>query len=182
MAKLVSATYGDALFELALESGKLDEVWDEVIFLRDTVRTNRELASLLVHPRVSEEEKKTLVKNIFGGQMSDITMGFIMIVIEKGRTGDIEAILNYFCEKARENKNIGVAHVTSATALSDEQKKNIESRLLDTTKYVSYEMDYRVDEKLIGGIVIRIGDRVFDGSVKNCIDRMSGELSKIRLS
>lgn len=170
------------MFELALEDEKLDEVWEEVKFLGDAIRTNKEFASLLVHPRVSEEEKKALVKNIFGGQLSDITMGFIMIVIEKGRAGDIEIILNYFCEKAREYKNIGVAHVTSATALSDKQKKSIENRLLDTTKYVSYEMDYRVDENLIGGIVIRIGDRVFDSSVKNCIDKMSRELSKIQLS
>ncbi len=181
MAKLVSATYGDALFELALEDDKLDEVWEEVKFLGDAIHTNREFASLLVHPRVSEDEKKNLVGNIFGGQLSDITMGFIMIVIEKGRAGDIETILNYFCVKAREYKNIGVAHVTSAAGLSDEQKKSIEKKLLDTTKYVSYEMDYRVDEKLIGGIVIRIGDRVFDSSVKNCLDKMSRELSKIQL-
>lgn len=169
------------MFELALEDEKLDEVWEEVKFLGDTIRTNREFASLLVHPRVSEDEKKTLVKNIFDGQLSDITMGFIMIVIEKGRAGDIETILNYFSEKAREYKNIGVACVTSAAGLSDEQKKSIEKKLLDTTKYVSYEMDYRVDEKLIGGIVIRIGDRVFDSSVKNCLDKMSRELSKIQL-
>ena len=181
MAKLVSATYGDALFELALEDDKLDEVWEEVKFLEETLSTNSEFASLLVHPRVSEEEKEALVKNIFDGRLSSITMGFIMIVLEKGRAGDIEAILNYFCEKAREYKNIGVAYVTSAAELSDEQKKSIEHRLLDTTKYVSYEMNYKVDEKLIGGIVIRIGDRVFDSSVRNCLDKMSRELSKIQL-
>lgn len=181
MAKLVSATYGDALFELALEDGKLDGILKEVEFLKDSLSTNSELSPLLTHPRVSEEEKKALMKDIFGGRLSDITMGFVMIVIEKGRIGDIETILNYFCEKAREYKNIGVAHVTSAVSLSDKQKKSIEDRLLDTTKYVSYEMDYNVDEKLIGGIVIRIGDRVFDSSVKNCIDKMSRELSKIQL-
>lgn len=181
MAKLVSATYGDALFELALENEILDTVWDEVKLLLTVWEENKDFAALLVHPRVSDEEKKELVKNIFDGKLSDTTMGFIMVVIEKSRTSDIEAILKYFCDKAKEYKNIGVAYISSATTLSDEQKKNIEAKLLNVTKYSSFEMNYTVDEKLIGGMVIRIKDRVYDSSVKNKLDRMSRELSKIQL-
>lgn len=182
MAKLVSATYGDALFELALDENMLDKVWEEVKLLISVWNENREFASLLVHPRISHEEKEKLIKDVFDGKISDITMGFIMVVISKGRAGDIEAILAYLCDKAREYKNIGVAYVTSATVLSDEQKKAVEDKLLSVTKYVTYEMNYKVDASLIGGVVIRIGDRVYDSSVKNSLDRMSRELSKIQLN
>jgi len=182
MAKLVSVTYGDALFELALENDNLDTVWEEVKLLQTVWSENKDFAALLVHPRVAEDEKRELVKNIFEGKLSDTTMGFIMIVIDKGRTSDIEAILKYFCDKAKEYKNIGVAYISSATTLSDEQKKNIESKLLDVTKYSSFEMNYTVDKSLIGGMVVRIKDRVYDSSVKNSLDKMSRELSKIQLS
>ena len=81
-----------------------------------------------------------------------------------------------------EEKKIGVACVTSAAALSDHQKKDIEARLLETTSYVKFRMEYSVDPALIGGMVIKIGDRVVDSSVKTKLENMAKELNKIQLS
>ena len=72
--------------------------------------------------------------------------------------------------------------MTSATELSDQQKKDIEAKLLATTSYVEFRMKYAVDKSLIGGMVIRIGDRVVDSSVKTKLETMARELSKIQLS
>ena len=81
----------------------------------------------------------------------------------------------------KEYKNIGTAYVTSAVALTDEQKAAVEKRLLETTKYVQFEMHYSVDAELIGGMVIRIGDRVVDSSIKSKLYSLTRELSKIQL-
>ena len=104
------------------------------------------------------------------------------IAIEKGRSSDIESILDYFSDRAREYNKIGVAQITSAVSLTDAQKKQIKDRLLQVTDFVDYETEYEVDEKLIGGLVIRIGDRVFDSSVKNRIEKMQRSLTKIQLN
>ena len=109
-------------------------------------------------------------------------MGFLRIVIEKGRQSELEAIFSYFIAKVKEYKKIGLAHVTSAVELSDAQKKQIEARLLATTVYESLETEYTVDESLIGGLVIRIGDRVVDSSIKTRLYEMKKELMKIQLS
>ena len=72
----------------------------------------------------------------------------------------------YFVDRVKEHKNIGTAYVTSAVELSEAQKAAVEKRLLETTKYVEFEMHYSVDTDLIGGMVIRIGDRVVVSSIK----------------
>lgn len=80
--------------------------------------------------------------------------------------------------RIKEYKNIGIAYVTSAFELSAAQKKEIEEKLLNTTGYAEMEMHYSTDAALIGGLVIRIDDRVVDSSVKRQLERMSTALSQ----
>ena len=181
MAKLVSKTYGDALFELALELDKIDIIQEEVEVILQVLKTNEEFIKIMSHPRISVEEKSSILENVFKGKVSDEVMGFLMTIEDKGRFQEINSILTYFVDKVREYKKIGVAYVTSATALTDSQKKAIESRLLETTSYVSFLMEYDVNPALIGGMVVRIGDRVVDSSIKCKLDNMAKELSKIQL-
>lgn len=176
MAKLVSKTYGEALFDLAIEEDKLDVISEEVRFVSDTLAENRDLFRLLNHPKITVEEKIKVVENIFKGRLSDTMTGFLVLVAQKGRNGELPEILSYFSKKVKEYKNIGVASVTSATALSDGQKADMEKRLLEITGYVSFETRYEVDESLIGGMVIRIGDRVVDSSIRTKLDNMAKAL------
>ena len=83
--------------------------------------------------------------------------------------------------QVKEYKKIGTAYVTAPLPLSDEQKAAVEKRLLETTKYVEFEMHYDVDAALIGGLVIRIGDRVVDSSVKNKLTSLTRELTQITI-
>ena len=149
MAKLVSKTYGEALFDLAVEEGQLDVVEEEVRLLLATCDENEDFIKLLNHPKITREEKVKVVETVFKDRLSQTMTGFLVLVVEKGRNDELESILKYFLERVREYKNIGVAKVTSAVPLSEEQKKSVEQRLLETTKYVSFEMDYAVDESLI---------------------------------
>ena len=71
--------------------------------------------------------------------------------------------------------------MTTAVALTDVQKSAVEKRLLDTTRYESFEMNYSVDESLIGGMVIRIGDRVVDSSIKTKLYELSKNLRSIQV-
>lgn len=176
MAKLVSRTYGEALFDLAVEQEQLDAIEEEVRLLLAAFEENRDLKRLLNHPKLTREEKVKVVEEIFKGRLSETVVGFLVLVVEKGRNEQLEPILNDFLERVREYRNIGVASVTSAVSLSEEQKKAVEKRLLETTKYVAFEMDYTVDEALIGGLVIRIGDRVVDSSIRTRLDHMAKTL------
>ena len=108
-------------------------------------------------------------------------VGFLVLIVEKGRYNEIRQIFTYFLEQIKEFKRIGVAYVTSATPLTAEQQKKIEEKLLATTKYIQFEMHFDVDQSLIGGMVIRIGDRVVDSSIRTKLNQMTQTLSKVQL-
>ena len=181
MAKLVSKTYGDALFEIAEESGRMDTFFEEVKDVLDVLSKNADLAKLMNHPKVVKEEKIQVIENIFKGRISDEIVGLMRMIVDKGHFGEIENVLNYFIGEVKESKNIGTAYVTTASELSEAQRQQVEKRLIQTTKYVEFEMHYDVDTALIGGMVIRIKDRVVDSSIKTKLYDRSRELSKKKL-
>ncbi len=182
MAKLVSKTYGDALFELALENDTVDTLYEEAMAVDEVFLGNDELIKLLNHPKIDKDNKIQIIEEIFKGKVSDDMTGFLTVIVRKDRYNDIDAIMKCFIDEVREYKKIGVAYVTSAIELSDKQKKDVEKRLLDTTQYEVFDMNYTVDESVIGGMIIRIGDRVVDSTIKSKIEKMSRELLKIQLA
>ncbi len=177
MAKQVDITYGNALFELAVEENIMDSLYEEVIQLTDILKDNYDIIRLLSHPRIEKSEKKGIIENTFGDRVSDELTGLMVMVVEKGHINSLIDIFNYFIKQVKKAKNIGLAQVTSAIELSDSQKAAIEKRLIETTTYNTMEIDYSVDKSLIGGLVIRIEDRVVDSSIRTRLDSMSKTLA-----
>lgn len=182
MAKLISKTYGEALFELAAEENKVDSFAEEIQALRQILAENIELTRLMNHPKIIKEEKLQILKNIFEGRIDSELLGFLSLLIAKDRYGEADSILQYFLDQVKELKGIGVAYVTTPEVLKEEQKKQIVIRLLETTGYQQMEMHYAQDESLIGGMVIRIGDRIVDSSIKTKLDELQKQLMKIQLN
>ena len=181
MAKLISKTYGDALFELAVEKDKVDVLLEEIQQLKGVLSENEDFGRLMNHPKIIKEEKIQVAKNVFEGRLSEELLGFLTIIITKDRYKDIDAILDYFVAEVKRYKGIGVATVTTAVPLKEEQCKRIEQKLLDTTEYTQMEMHYHLDETLIGGMVVRIGDRVVDSSIKTKLSELQKDLLKVQL-
>lgn len=178
---MISKTYGDALFELALEENAVDSLAEEVQMVLNVLEENEELMKLLHHPKIVKEEKIKIIQDIFKGRVSDNLTGFLEIIVDKDRYNEIPSIFRFFLDLVKEYKNIGVAYVTTAVELKDAQKEDLKKRLLETTKYETFEMHYQTDASLIGGMVIRIGDRVVDSSIKSKLEEMSRNLMKIQL-
>lgn len=181
MAKLVSKTYGDALFSVALEENRVDAFYEEVQGMKEIIAQNGELQKLLDNPKVIKEDKIKLIEEAFTGHVAKEMIGLIALLISKGHSADIISVFDYFIGLVKEEKKIGSAFVTTAVALTEVQKSAVEKRLLDTTRYESFEMDYSVDPSLIGGMVIRIGDRVVDSSIKTKLYELSKNLRSIQL-
>ncbi len=176
MAKLVSATYGDALFDAAVGENRVDAFYEEAEAVLQAFRDNGDLGELLNHPKIVKEDKISIIENIFGKFVSKEMTGFLATIVTKDRSGDITAIFEYFLNKVKEFKKIGTAFVTTPMELSEAMKTKVKNRLLQTTGYREFEMKYAVDESLIGGMIIRIGDRVIDSSIRHRLDALSREL------
>ncbi|MEF9941233.1 MAG: ATP synthase F1 subunit delta [Lachnospiraceae bacterium] len=182
MAKLVSKTYGDALFAVALEKNRIDEFYEEVQGVLNILRENVELNSLMDHPKIVKEDKVKIIESTFKTRVCDEIIGLMALLITKNHYADTASVFEYFIRMVKEEKKIGIAYITTAVTLSDMQKQSIEQRLLHTTRYEQFEMYYQVDETLIGGMVIRINDRVVDSSIKTKLYELSKELKKIQIA
>ena len=167
MAKLVAKVYADALFEVALSKGMLDEVYEEIVSIRDIFSEHNELKDILKSPMISAEDKKDVIKNLFSDRLSSEVYGLILQLIEKHRQSELMRVCAYLIDEIKEYKKIGKAYIISAYELGADERKSIEDRLLATTAYESFEFVYNVDESLIGGLSIRIKDRLIDASLKS---------------
>lgn len=177
MAKLVSKVYGDAYVSVVSEKNNLIDALEEIKSVKNILLENVEIIELLDSPKMDDEEKIDFVKGIFENHISVDSLGFLLTVIEKKRQAELISILDYVIDCIKELLLIGKATVTTALPLDDSKKDKIVDELLKSSHYKSLEAEYVVDESIIGGIVIRIGDRVVDSSVKTRIEKMRKMLS-----
>jgi len=182
MAKLISKTYGEALFELAVEENKVDVLASEISAILDILNQNPDFVNLLNHPKISKEEKLQVVEEVFGGKVSKEIQGFLNIIVAKERNKELMAIMEYFLDEVKAMKGIGVCYVTTPMELKEAQKEAIVKKLIETTEFKEMEMHYTVDKALIGGMVIRIGDRVVDSSIQAKLSKLEAQLLKIQLA
>ena len=182
MAKLVTKTYGEALMELAIEEQKMDALAEEAKAVLDAIAANPEMMGFFQHPKIGKEEKLSFVEQVFTPFISDTMVGFLRLIVQKDRYVDMDGILEYFLDAVKAYKKIGVAEVTSAVALSQEQQNQLVQKLLETTPYVQFETSFHIDPALIGGMVIRVGDQVVDSSVRTRLQTMAKILLNIQLS
>ena len=108
-------------------------------------------------------------------------VGLLILLVKKGHAGELISVFSYFIGIVKEEKKIGKASVVTAVALGEEQKAKVERRLLETTRYETFEMSYDVDSSLIGGMVIRIGDRVVDSSIKTKLYGLTRDLRNVQV-
>ncbi len=182
MAKLVSNTYGEALFELVSEKNTVSSMLEEVSGLQMVLKENKELSVLMNNPKVSRDEREEIVRNVFEGRISEDLLNFLVLLVQKGRYAYVEEILAYFTDRVKEAEGIGTAYVTTAMELTPAKKDEIHKKLLATTSYREIEVIYQVDPAIIGGMTVRINDRVVDSSIKTKLDSMERTLHAIQLA
>ena len=109
MAKLVANSYGNALFELALEKNNLDDMLEEITCLQTVFRENADFRKFLSHPQISKEEKISVIENTFKGKADNDIVGLLVLIVKKDRYNELDFIFNYFISRVKEYKHIGIA-------------------------------------------------------------------------
>ena len=169
------------MFAVALEEARMDEFFEAAKGLLEVFRANEDFEKLMIHPKIIKEDKVKIIKEAFKGQIPDEMLGLMTLMVTKNREKDMQKVFDYFVELVREEKKIGKADVTTAVPLSADQKVQVEGKLLETTEYESFEVNYRVDKSLIGGMIVRIKDRVIDSSIQTKLNNLSRNLRDIQV-
>jgi len=178
MAKLVAKTYSDALFEVGIENNSLEVLLEELSFIEETFKEYPDFLELFRTPRVSIEERKATMQMIFGEKISEEMMNFLKIILDKRRASEIFEIKNEFKHAVHRHNNILEATVISTVVLTEEQTEKIVKNMSAVTGS-EILITNKVDETLIGGVVIYVGDKVIDGSVKKKLNDLKEELAQV---
>ncbi|SDW41361.1 ATP synthase F1 subcomplex delta subunit [Marininema mesophilum] len=175
---IVAKRYAKALFQIALEKNRLDEVEQEWQGVVEALGHHPELAGWLAHPRVAAEEKKALLGKLFANH-SDLTQNLLFLLIERRREDVIEAVGAEYKKLANESKGVAEAEVITARALTEEEEKELIAvfqKQIGKTLVVKN----RVDSDLLGGVTVKIGDRLYDGSLAGKLERFRKQLTSSR--
>ena len=172
----VARRYADAAFEIGRADGTL-ETWErDLAALREALGDER-LRSLVEHPAVPFAEKEKVLRRVASG-VSGEPLSLALLMIRRGRPGAIDAMVERFGELVRRERGISLAEVRTAQPLDEEQRAAIAERLGSLTGD-RIEMKETVDESLIGGVSVRIGDRLYDASVRSRLERLRARLTAV---
>jgi len=178
MAKLVSATYAQALFEVAIECDRVNQIREELAFVNEAFTTYPEFYEVFKTPKINKEERKDVITNVFKDKISLEVLNFLKILIDKRRGTSIGGIYNEFVDMTDKRNGVVKAVVESAVPLNEEEQAKLIEKLAKVTES-EIHLKCVVKPDVIGGIVVKIGDKVIDGSVKNRLAIMKDNLAQL---
>lgn len=168
--------YAKALMQLANEKGKTDMIIIDVKSIIECVNQNKDFRLLLASPLVKADKKKEIFDSIFQNKIDDLTLSFVKQIVDQKRENILAVICQMVVEEYNKSKNIAKVEITTAVKLNEKSKSHIIQLLKSTYNYSEIEMSEKVDKNIIGGVVMRIGDRQLDASLKGQLQNIEKEL------
>lgn len=177
IASQLALRYAEALYELAAEKQALDSVEQELKLVEETLTGSEEFATLLNHPQVPVDAKKDTVLKVFGQELSEYVRNFLLLLIDKRRESALLSIIREYRSLANQARNIAEAEVTSAMPLAEAEQKALIAKLSAVTGK-NIVLKAHVDERIIGGVIVKMGDKLIDGSVARQLKALEAALLK----
>ena len=181
IASKLALRYAEALYQLASEKQALDNVESELALIEKALADYSDLATLLYHPQMPVAAKKETINKVFGPQVSEYVRNFLLLLVDKRREAALPAIIKEFTVLANQARNIAEAEVTTAAPLSEGEKAALAAKLSGVTGK-NIVLRTRVDERLMGGVVVQLGDKLIDGSVVRQLASLKAALLKTEVS
>ncbi len=164
----IGRRYSKAIFEIAEEKNQVREVYKMLNSAMVLYRTNKEFKNFILNPLINNEQKKSVLNKIFGKDNSE-NLDILLYILDKGRMNCIKYIVaEYLKIYYRKNKILDVK-ATFTKELTDEQRKKLIDKLSQKTGK-EINLVIKVDKNILGGGIIKIGDKIIDGSIRRELD------------
>jgi F-type H+-transporting ATPase subunit delta len=169
----VAGRYASALFELADNSRSLDQVAQDLTSFRQMVAESPDLARMLANPVIGREAQgKALLALLDAAGIQGLTRSFIGTVAHNGRARDLVAMATAFLAELASRRGETTATVTSAVPLSPQQLQQLSDTLRGVLGGAKVSIDARVEPDILGGLVVKVGSRLFDSSIRSKLQRL----------
>ncbi|MDD4278689.1 ATP synthase F1 subunit delta [Candidatus Sumerlaeota bacterium] len=180
--------YAQALFDLALENNALVSISDDISNLRLSEDVQNRTRVLFESPRFTDAEKEDFIRRCFTGNIHPILLNFMLLVLKHDRMLGLSAMLTLFVEKVSRYRGIWRAELVSAVPLTDNVKQIIDQTMeaymrrqmsLSDSEPLNLSIDFKVDERMIGGLRFMCGNILLDDTVRGKLDRTRTHLMTI---
>jgi F-type H+-transporting ATPase subunit delta len=176
---VVAKRYAKALFEVAAEKKCLDRVEQDLQKVAATFAASPELAMWVGHPATTAAQKQEVFDKLFA-DVNEYTKNFLYVLADRRREGIIPEVAAEYKHLANETRGIAEAVVTTAFPLTDENKAEI-VKTFEPIIGKKIQITEKVDSDILGGVIVRVGDRLYDGSLKTKLARFQDRLKQSRI-
>ena len=177
MYEYLDRRYALALYEVAKEKDKVDEYINDLREICALIENNKDFYEVVKHPQISTKNKKRTFINIFKGKIDEELLSFLLILIEKDRILYLREKLNEMEKIDLERKNILSAVVKTAVPLLESEISNLQEKL-EKQYNKKIIMTTEIDKSLLGGVYVRVGNDVIDGTIKSKLEEMKDIMLK----
>ncbi len=175
----ITTPYAEAFLQVAENSKEVDKVISQAKSLLEIWNNSPELSEAMSSPVLEVEAKKAAIEKLFSKKITTSFLNFLNLLADRKRIGYLDSVLERLLELYREQRNIALATVTSATELDEEHQKEILKKIQTIAGTDNLELDLQVDPSLIGGFVVNVGSKVIDASLSGQVRRLGLELAKV---
>ncbi|MDR1774257.1 MAG: F0F1 ATP synthase subunit delta [Clostridioides sp.] len=178
MIDIVARRYADALFQIGEEDNLTGKLYKEMNDIIDIIQSSNELNKALKSPLVSRQEKKNLLRAILRGQANNYVQNFLFVLVDKDRMSSLINISEAYKELLNKKNNVLEGKVITAIALDNKEIEELQLKL--SSKYnKNIVLENIVDENILGGVLVRLGNEEIDGTVLNRLNSLKQQLSQV---
>jgi len=174
----ISRRYAKAVFKAAVSFNNLEEVYGDLDELSDKIETSREFRYFMLTPRIKKNRKKELIAELFKNKFSEVTISFLLILLDKRRQEYIKGINEYFKVLYKRHHKIMDVTTISSVELTGEEKDALKKTLEKITGKVIKIID-EVDPSILGGLIIKIENKIYDNSIVSHLEGLKKEMVTI---
>ena len=175
----ITTQYEEAFLQVAESRNEVDQIVDQTKTLLELWSQSPEFSDAMSSPVLEIESKKKVLEKIFSKEVSPTLRNLLKLLADRQRIGYLNSVLERLLELYREQRNIALATVTSATSLTEDQQEKILKTVQSVAGTDNLELDLKVDPDLIGGFVINVGSKVIDASLSGQVRRLGLALAKV---
>ena len=175
----ITTPYAEAFLQVAESRNEVDEIVSQAKSLLELWNKSTDFSEAMSSPVLEVQSKKAAIEKLFASEVNPSFLNLLKLLADRQRIGFLDSVLERFLELYREQRNIALATVTSATALNESQQNELLKKVQGIAGTDNLELNLEVDPNLIGGFVVKVGSKVIDASLSGQVRRLGLALAKV---
>lgn len=169
---LIEKRYAEALIKISAEQNSIDKIQDELNKVNELIESDAELKKFINNPTINSNDKKAVIEKIFNKQLDKDAISFLKLLIDKSRIKNLSGIVSEYTALADEMRNCLNVEVTTAVDIDKVQLSEIGQKFKKKYNSKDVKVKHIIDPSIIGGVIVKIGDKMVDSSIKGRLDGM----------